>query len=129
MNEICGGAIIWQSVCSGCCYSMLIPQGPIDLFVGNALSGNEGTYSRHSRTEKACLPFLFSSPGCCTKKPTPECHEPRFELYSPDRSNLSSMYHRNKSMGSKKENDRAMRKEEEEGERKKKRGGKKEEKM
>lgn len=45
------------------------------------------------------------------------------------RSNLSGMYHRNKSMGSKKEKGRAMRKGEKEGGRKKKQRGKKEEKM
>lgn len=30
MNEICGGAIIPQSVCGGYCYSMLMPRGSID---------------------------------------------------------------------------------------------------
>lgn len=30
VNEIHGGAIMRQLVCSGYCYSMLIPRGPID---------------------------------------------------------------------------------------------------
>lgn len=84
-----------------------------------------GNRFRTAKLRKSRLPFLFSSPGwCCTKKPTLECHESRSELYSPDRSNLSSMYHRNKSMGSRRKKRtvrrRKKRKRERKGKRKKK---------
>lgn len=112
VNEICGGAIIWQLVCNGLLLLNVNTKGSHWSFLSGTRCPEQGNiFQTQSNWEStSTLPLFFA--GCCTKKPTLECHESRFKPYSPDRSNLSSMYHRNKSMGSKKEKGRAMRKEE-----------------
>lgn len=112
VNEIHGRAIIRQLVCSGYCYSILMPRGPIDP--SHRERGNRFQTTAELRKHAYPSSLLCRTTGwCCTKKPTLECHESRSELYSPDRSNLSGVYPRNKSMASKKEKGRATRREEE----------------
>lgn len=75
---------------------------PIDLLRPGTEKQIPDTPNRESASPS--LGLLCRSTGWrCTKKPTLECHESRCELYSPDLSNLSGMYHRNKSTTSKKE--------------------------
>lgn len=111
VNEIHGGAIMWQLVCSGYCYSMLILWGPIDPSCRERAVRRTREQIPDTTEPKERARLSLSSPlltrrttgWWCTKKPTLECHKSRSKLYSPDRSNLSGMYHRSKSTGSKKE--------------------------
>lgn len=109
VNEIHGRAIMRQLVCSGYCYSMLISRGPHWSLLSRT-RWNEGTDSRHNRIERerARFPFLLFSYSLNNgvvmhEEADSGMHKSRSKLYSPDRSNLSGMYHRSKSTGSKKE--------------------------
>lgn len=115
VNEIRGRAIIRQLVCSGYCYSMLMLRDPIDPSRRErAVRERRNRFqTQPNRESTPTLPLFFAGQrGDVARRsrlwnatsPDPSCT---------DRSNLSSVYHRNKSMGSKKEKGRATRREEE----------------
>lgn len=61
VNEIHGGAIMRQLVCSGYCYSMLIPRGPIDPSCPERAGTREQIPDTTESRERARLPFFPSS--------------------------------------------------------------------
>ena len=110
-------AIIQQLVCNRYYYSMLIPRDPLIPPIGRTREQISDT----AKLKNTSLPLFFiGQRGDVARRswlwnatsPDPSCT---------DRSNLSSVYHRNKSMGSNKEKSSCHAKRREEKRRKKQR--------